>query len=656
MERKIYTTCTRDCPDSCGMIAHVKDGRLVKLTGHPEHGYTKGFLCQKANGFISRVYSQERQLKPLYRKGGTLNGSWVSISWEDALDLTAANIQQTLKDHGPLSILHLQRSGSFGLIKDLGRRFFNLLGGVTTLTGSLCGGAGSAAHMLDFNELTGHDPTDLAKARFLIIWGRNPAATGVHFLPVIKEVQNRGGQVILIDPIKTQTASYCDFHIAPTPGSDGELALAMAKIILEENLADLAHLEKHTHGFQAFKKMLDDLAFKDLCGTCGLSSDTVRWLATSYATTQPAAIYQGFGLNKYANSSHIFRYVNALASLTGQIGKSGGGSTFMYALREQVDHSLLAKDFAKHHRSYPEPQLARGILTSKEPPIHLFYINGANPVTQLPDANQTIKAFKQVPFVVLADQFLTDTADFAHLFLPVTTAFEEVADVVFAYGHRYLGGVNQVIPPLGEARTDLWIFQQLANRLGFGAHMAGSEQEWLDKLLLPLKPYSMTLSQILAQPVANPVPPAVPFKEGSYNTVSGKFEFVTEYVGTTPASDLYPLRLISSMNASTIQAQRLEKDHPDTPIGKVHPQTGEKYLPPHTKKALLRSPTGHLVIQLVLDESVSPHAVVVHGGTWIKKGGGVNRLTQDTLSDQGEMAAYFNTYVALESLTSSNRL
>ena len=158
MTKKIYTSCTLDCPDGCGIIAHVDNGRVVKLEGHPDHEFTKGYLCAKTYRFPKRLYSPERQLHPLKRANGSIDSPWIRIGWDEALDLVADRIRCFKAETGSLSIMHYQRTGSWGATKKLNHRFWNLLGGVTTPSGSLCSGAARAGQKLDFGIRLGHDP------------------------------------------------------------------------------------------------------------------------------------------------------------------------------------------------------------------------------------------------------------------------------------------------------------------------------------------------------------------------------------------------------------------------------------------------------------------------------------------------------------------
>ncbi len=172
MTKKIYTSCTLDCPDGCGIIAHVDNGRVVKLEGHPDHEFTKGYLCAKTYRFPKRLYSPERQLHPLKRANGSIDSLWVPIGWDEALDLVADRIRRFKAETGSLSIMHYQRTGSWGVTKKLNHRFWNLMGGVTTPSGSLCSGAARAGQKLDFGIRLGHDPSDIVNSKLVLLWGR----------------------------------------------------------------------------------------------------------------------------------------------------------------------------------------------------------------------------------------------------------------------------------------------------------------------------------------------------------------------------------------------------------------------------------------------------------------------------------------------------
>ncbi|MDB5416367.1 MAG: trimethylamine-N-oxide reductase [Rubritepida sp.] len=649
MAEKIYTSCTLDCPDGCGIVAEVENGRVTRLEGHREHEFTRGYLCAKTYRFPNRLYSEERILHPMKREGGRLDGAWQRISWDEALDLAAARIREGIDADGPLSIMHYQRTGSWGATKKLNHRFWNLMGGVTTNSGSLCSGAARAGQTLDFGTRAGHDPMDMLNSRLVLLWGRNPMATNLHMVPLLKEVRSRGGRVILIDPVRSESATICDEHVQTRVASDAEFAMALAKVILEEGLEDRGFLKDHTHGFAEYRALLDSRTLAELSEACDIGEDDIRRLAREYATSKPASILLGWGLNKYKHSAEVFRCVDALAALTGQIGIAGGGVSHGFNSQRLFDKLVEAPGRATHHRSIPEPTLGRGLLEANEPPVRMMFITGGNPINQSPNSMLVAQAFRALDFTVLVDSFMTDTADYAHLFLPTTTFLEE-EDVLVSWGHNILGGVNPVIEPVGESRSDLWIFQRLAERLGIGAEMAGTPREWLARILTPMTHNGVTLEEVMEGPVRCPIAPMIPFADKVFPTASGRYEFITRLDHRPRRDEDFPLTFVTNFSKRWLLSQMTEAEHPKSPQVRVDPGSAALAGVRDGQRARLRSAVGVLEVEVKVDGRIGPGIVLMPVGTWIKRGGGANVLTEDVVSNFGLMAAYGETRVRLEPL------
>lgn len=649
MIKKIYTSCTLDCPDGCGIIAHVDDGKVVKLEGHGDHEFTKGYLCAKTYRFPRRLYSSERQLHPLKRENGTPDSPWVRIGWDEALDMVAERISSFKATTGSLSMMHYQRTGSWGVTKKLNHRFWNLLGGVTTPSGSLCSGAARAGQKLDFGVRLGHDPSDMVNSKLVLLWGRNPLATNLHLVPLLKAVRDGGGRVILVDPVKSESATICDEHVQPRVATDAALALAMAKVILAEGLQDTDFLAKSTHGFTEFCQLLDSHTLESLAVHCGIELEAIQSLAREYATTKPASIQLGWGLNKYKASAEIFRCVDALAAICGQIGLPGAGVTHGFDTQRLFDKRLEAEDRAEFHRTIPEPMLAKGLLEASDPPVRMLFVTGGNPVNQSPNSNLVAKALRTLEFVVVVDSFLTDTTDHSHLFLPTTTFLEE-EDALVSWGHNILGGVNPAIDPVGESRSDLWIFQQLADRLGIGEEMAGTPREWLKRIMQPLENNGVTVDTLFEGPVRCPVAPLIPFADSVFPTASGKFEFLANIELTQRSNPDYPLTLVTNFSKKWLLSQMTEAEHPKSATVRVGPEAAIAAGVVDGQMARIRSSVGELEVEVSVDRRVGPGMVIMAVGTWMKRGGGVNILTEDVMTNFGEMAAYGETRVRLELL------
>ncbi len=640
---KVVTTCAMDCPDNCGMIATVQDGRVVKMEGNPAHGYTRGFLCRKGYRYPERVYAKERILHPLKK----VDGRWEQITWTEALDIAAEQIRRFQQQDGPASIMHYQRSASWGTTKHLVKRFFNLLGGTTTQTGSLCAGAVMAAQKADFGVRLGNDPADLKNSRTIFIWGKDPYKTSVHMVPLLREARDKGARIVLIDPVRTKTANVADEHVAPRPGTDGYLAAGIAKLLLDMGLADEQFIAAHTAGYDSYRRLIDSITLPRVAETCDLPISVLERLARLYGERKPASILLGYGINKWRESFEMIRLIDALAALTGNIGVSGGGVNHGFQTRRHFDGRVLTPQPGNSGREIPEPLLGPALLAA-DPPVRMIWINGTNPVASCPDSNTVIKALKSLSFVVVVDHFLTDTADLAHLFLPATTFFEE-EDILVSWGHNWIGPVNKVIEPLGEARSDLRIVQDLATRLGLEDRMAGTPREWLTRVLAPMERAGLSVAQVMEGPVRCPVAPMVAFADHKFPTPSGKFEFTDRMQGNRQTDS--PYHLLTLLGGRWLNSLILEHQHPEMPVALIHPAVGAQRGLRENTRAILRSRAGELKVLVHLSDSVRKDMVVVEQGTWIKHGGGVNQLTEAAVSTAGDMAGYYSTTVDIVPLT-----
>src|SRR5438034_10070 len=408
------TACSLDCFDACGIVAEVADGRIVRIGGDPEHPITRGALCNKVNHYLrDRFYHPDRQLHPLRK----VNGRWQRLAWDDALDLIAEKLTRAKARHGTLSVLYHKGNGSFAGLKIMGERFFNLYGGVTQAVGRFCGGEADYGTTQSFGACEIHDPLDLAEhTRLFLIWGRNPAVTNIHMMPVLKEARARGARAIVIDPALTKTVRYCDGHVQPRPGSDGHLAIGMAKVILAGSGVDRARVADISDHFDDYLSIVNAMSMDEIVRRTDLSHEAISTLALDYANTRPATILQGIGLQQYTRGAQTYRLIAALGILTGNVGVPGGGVNF-----GNWPWALMHKPVALERRTVPVrtvpvSKLAEALQTTTDPPITLAMFMGTNLVNQMPDTLGTQRELAKLDFRVCVDQFLTDTPECAVVF------------------------------------------------------------------------------------------------------------------------------------------------------------------------------------------------------------------------------------------------
>ncbi len=647
--QRLRTTCTLDCPDTCSIIAEVEDGRPVRLTGDPDHPITAGFLCGNVgNGYLDRYDHPDRLLHPLLRVGPRGGGRWEGIGWDEALDLVAAQIRRTCDQYGSLAILDYHRAGSHSLLKLLDGRFFNLLGGATTTCGSLCIGAIQAAQTSDFGARQPHDWRDLEHSQAVLVWGRDPAKSHIHLLPFLRRARAQGAPLVLIEPFVTQTATYVDVHVRPRPGGDGYLAIGIAKVLFERGWVDQEYLRAHVANPEAYRALVDSYTMDQASRLSGVPAGEIERVAEIYGTRRPAAILVGYGVNNYRRGVQAYRLIDALAAVTGNVGRPGGGVSHgrgLYDAKHFLASDIDGPSRARASRALPQPTIGQAILEAKEPPIKLIVVTGSNPVAQSPNAPKVMQAFTSAEFLVVVEQFMTDTAKLADVVLPTTTFLEE-EDMIGSGGHMFLGIVQPVAPRRGEARTDLEIFQGLADRLGFGAEMAGSAGEWLDRLLAPLGARGITRETLRAGAKDLPFT-AVPFADGRFATASGRIELLAEFP-PEEAVEGDGLRLLTTHTKRWLNSQAMPEDQAGTPHVAVHPEDLAAHGLAAGADVMMRSRVGALRARATADPRVPRGCAVIPQGGWIARGHGVNLLTEDIMTEGAIMAAYYETRVRLE--------
>ena len=649
MLRVVKTACPLDCFDACGVMAEVDGDRIVRISGDPEHPFTRGALCRKVNRFLQdRQYNPERVIHPM-RRGPR---GWERIGWDEALGLAASKLGRARDRHGSLSVLFHRGNGSFAALKCMVNRFFNLFGGATEAVGRYCAGEGDYGTRLAFGDCQIHDPLDLRDhSNLFLIWGRNPAVTNIHMMPVLKEARARGALAILIDPVRTKSARYVDGTVQPRPGSDGLLALGMAKVLLERRPVDLDRLAAIGERLDAYLGLLRDTSLDEVARRTDLPRETIEWLAFEYFDRKPATILEGVGLQQYTKGHQTCQLIAALGMLAGNVGIPGGGVNMMNWPWKEIRTPELQADAAHTSppRTVPVSRLGETLAAVSGPPVTTAFFMQSNLVNQMPDTPAIKAALSRLEFVICLDQFLTDSADTAHLFLPTTTFLEE-EDLVPSYGHHWMQLMQPVARPLGESRSDLNILQALAERLGFGPSMAGSAGEWIDAASQPFHAAGINYGALKAAggrlwPKGQP---GVPWADGRFATPSGRFVFPDRFDDkpVLPTVD-FPLHLIAQATANAMNSQILEADQGGLVIATVSPTVAKCAGLVAGDRASLVSPWGRLEVRVGVDPTLRPDIAVVPKGGWHKHGRNMNVLVEPRFT-AGTGSAFNQNFVRLE--------
>jgi anaerobic selenocysteine-containing dehydrogenase len=651
MLRVVKTACPLDCFDACGVVAEVDGDRIVRIGGDADHPFTRGALCHKVNRFLEdRQYNAERITHPL-RRGPR---GWERIGWDEALDLAASKLGGARDRHGSLSVLFHRGNGSFAALKCMVNRFFNLFGGATEAVGRYCAGEGDYGTRLAFGDCQIHDPIDLREhSNLFLVWGRNPAVTNIHMMPVLKAARARGARAILIDPVRTKSARYVDDAVHPRPGSDGALALGMAKVLLERRPVDTGRLAAIGERVEAYLGLVRGTSLDEVARRTDLPREAIERLALEYFDRKPATILEGVGLQQYTKGHQTCQLIAALGVLSGNVGIPGGGVNMMNWPWQAIRTPTLQAEAARTSppRTLPVSRLGEALASAADPPVTTAFFMQSNLVNQMPDTPAIKAALSRLEFVICLDQFLTDTAETAHLFLPTTTFLEE-EDLVPSYGHHWMQLMQPVAPPLGESRSDLHILQALGGRLGFGAGMAGSAGEWIDEASAPLRTAGIGYAALKAAggrlwPEGQP---RVPWADGRFATPSGRFVFPDRFEDEPglPTAE-FPLHLIAQATAASMNSQILEADQQGFVTASVSPAAALLAGVADGDRAALVSPRGRLDVRVEVDATLRADTVVVAKGGWHKHGRNMNVLVEPRFT-AGTGSAFNQNCVRLESI------
>ncbi len=562
----VATACPLDCPDSCSVTVTIEKGRIVEIDGAAENPVTDEYICAKVRRFAERVYGPERLKYPLVRKGPRGSATSARLTWDEALDHIAGKMNEARARWGGESILPFSYGGSNGLLTqdtndaELWRRF-----GTSRLARTVCAAPTTAAALAMYGKMAGVAYQDYEHANLIVIWGANPSASGIHIVPYIRAAQRRGAKLVVIDPRSTPLARLADVHLQPHPGTDLPIALAIHRHLFENGLADKAFLERHAKGSAELRERAKDWTFDRAASESRVPAVALEALADMYARESPAVIRCGWGLERNRNGGNAALAILALPAVAGKFGVRGGG----YTMSNSAAYGLRAAGWI----DTPEPatrivnmnHLGRALTEYDAPPVKVLFVYNCNPLVTMPDQARVLKGLEREDlFVVVFDQVMTDTAQYADVVLPATTFFEHY-DVARGYGAYSLQLVRPAIEPFGESRPNAEVFADLARRLGVGAE--GDEVETEVETLMRIAsrmPGGMGAS-LMEHGTAPPPHGGAPvqFESVLPATADGKIDLFPTSAADAgvlyryqpdPATDEYPLALISPATAKTVSS------------------------------------------------------------------------------------------------------
>ncbi len=679
----VYTTaCPRNCYSTCAVKVHVDEGRVRRLEPHPDGIATAGGPCLKGLSYVERVVAKERILDPLRR---TSSGGFSSISWDEALGEIAERLCGYRRDPGPRSVLYFAASGTKGLLNGVGSSFWRMYGGYTTTYGDLCWPAGLEATRLTLGANVHNAPWDLSGAKLIVLWGKNSAETNIHQMTFVEQALERGAKLVVIDPRRTQTAEQAHLVLAPRPGSDGALALGVARLLIERGWTDEAFLSAHVAGAGPFRDMALERPVKELAAICELPVSEIEALAELLGTVGPATVCAGYGMQRYTNSGQTMRAILALVVLTGNLGKPGAGWQFanlQSAVFDDVGDPIAfyppVEDDGVARVSISTARLGREMLETRDPPLKMAWIERGNPLSQNPETETVREAFRALDFRVVVDQFLTDTAREADIVLPAKTFFEQ-SDVIGAYWHPYLQLKQKVIEPPGQVKPESEIYRLLSERLGLPGSRVAAEipgpgdaevEAWLERKLAPFP--ELSLERLRQGPVLAPGHREVAFCDLRFATPSGKIELVSEEAAErwgadplprylepeesprrgTPEAEKYPLSFLTPNTKNRIHSQfgnlPMIRRLSDRPRAQIHPGDAGARGVADGDRIRIFNDRGSFEVEARFDHGIRPGCVAVTNGWWSSDGASVNVCSLGRETDMGHGAAFHDNLVEVE--------
>lgn len=670
------------CFNNCGVLIHMAQGRVAMIKGDPDSPVNRGALCPKGLASLEYLYHPERLKHPLKKAGKKGQGQWQRISWEDALNEIAGKLMKVRDHYGAESIAFVDGSAK-GLQDAVFRRFVNAIGSPNIIsTDHICFVPRKSASVITYGFYA--IPHYEYPPSCIMVWAANLAETriGEHleFHKAVKE----GTKVVVIDPRRTALAREAELWLQLRPGSDLALALGFIHVIINENLYDKNFVNRWTVGFEELKTHIQDYPPEKVAEITWVPPELIREAARTYATNRPSCIQLGNPIDHNVNSFQAARAISILRAITGNIGCPGGElerssiTSLDYfspdiTLQNMVASARWQKRVGAEYDllltgGYTLPQsIVKAILEQKPYPIRAVYVQACNPLLTYSNAKRAYEAFERVPFLVVADMFMTPTAAMADVVLPVASYLE--FDSIVAPPYYPVAQVQQKVAQVGECRSDFEILNELAKRVGLSAYFWENEQQFLNTLLEPL---GLTFDEFRKVGVLTQGKKYRLYKKNGFSTPSGKVELYSEtlkkkgfdplpvyrMLPETPLSNpelakKYPFTFTSwksspYRHSGGRQIRGLRGSYPD-PVTVIHPRAAKGLGIEEGDRIYIETKRGRIKQKAHLSEDIDPRVVGIDYGWWFPEKGissiygwaesNINILTDDESPFSPEMGS-----------------
>jgi anaerobic selenocysteine-containing dehydrogenase len=655
------SACPFDCPDTCGLLVHVEEGRAVAVAGDPEHPHSRGTLCPKMTRYQDSVHSPRRLTTPLLAAGPKGSGAFAPISWDEAIGRIRERWRSIIAEHGAQAILPYSYAGTMGLVqRNAGHPFFHRLG-ASRLDRTICTPAKAAGWAAVLGDTPALPPDTMRRSDLVLIWGCNALATNLHGLNYAREARRAGAKVWLIDTYRTPTAAVCDRTFLVRPGGDGALALGIMHILARDGLLDQAFLDAQVQGFRELAaQVLPDYPPARASALSGLPEAEMEELAAAYGRARAPFILVGNGLSRYGNGAMNVRAIACLPALVGAWARDGGGAFASVSGCGGFDLGQVTReDFLPGPvRMVNMNRLGHALESLDGPPIMGLYVYHSNPAAVTPDQNAVLRGLSRPDlFTVVHERFLTDTARYADLVLPATSSLEH-GDLYRSYGSYCIQRARPAIPPVGESRSNWDVFRALAEAMGFTEpFFRQSADDLIDHLLSLPSPVRAGMDRealeagraVELRPVA-----------GGWRTPSGRIEILNprldhplpRYLPRHAEDDPLPFSLMTAPSLYGLNSTFQERDALRERQGgmklRISPADAAAKGLRDGEPVAARNALGEVRFHLAVSGDVPPGLVVAEGVWWRVFSPGertVNALTSQRLTDMGGGSTFYDNRV-----------
>ena len=663
--KKLSHGCTLDCADCCKFNVYIDKNEVVKIEGDEGHPYTKGFICKKGLAHLKRVNHEKRLYNPLLK----VNGEWKEISFKEAIDIMAKRLKDYKNEFGSRSILYYEQYGNGSLLKSIGEKFFNFYGGVSLAKGGPCWSAGIAAQKLDFGDSKSHSLEDMMNSNNIFVWGKNPANTTIHTMQMIRKAKANGSKIIVIDPIETATATLSDKYIRIKPNGDLALALAIGKVIIENEFFDEKYIKSYVNGFEEYKEYVLSLNIEELSLECGVEINEINELVRLYCEKY-STILLGFGMQKYKNGGITIRAIDALGAITGQIGFSGGGVNYANKVYPKILNSdPYNSEKAASNRYFYTSEINEFIekcslgktyykndifICNKDKesdydlniPIKMAVITKSNLVNQLPNVNKLKKSLSKIDFKVCFDMFMTDTAKVCDLIIPTSSQLESEDLLFSSMMNPYLIYNEKLIEPIEKLIDEYYFFMELAKEMNLNDYPYVEKTDYLEKVIEPLKHINSNINLEFIKSNYLTLHKNIAWEDKKFMTKSRKFEIIRLYDLNNKvkcSENKAKIRLLTNHGRDSLSSQHFI-DEEGMSIAYINENMSKSLDIDNDEIVYLKSENGQIKVRIKIDSSISDKVVMMFVGWW-EKHGNPNVLTNSGISDIGGQITYNETFV-----------